>query len=108
MMSSISTRSSTPVKQFANVRRERALLNALRHWERQPRALQALGLLGLFALITWLDLLDHDLSLFALYLIPTLYAAWFLGIRWGYVSCLASAAVWVIEDWEERFSTTIG
>ena len=42
---------------------------------------------------------DHDLSLFALYLIPTLYAAWFLGIRWGYVSCLASAAVWGIEDW---------
>jgi hypothetical protein len=33
-------------------------------------------------LIAWLDLiLDRDLSLFALYLIPTLYAAWLLGIR---------------------------
>jgi cell division protein FtsW (lipid II flippase) len=68
--------------------------------QRQPRVVQALGFLGLFVLIAWLDLvLDHDLSLFALYLIPTLFSAWFLGIRWGYVSCLASAVVWVIDDW---------
>ena len=100
-MNSISTRISTPVKQFASVRRGRALLNALRHLQRQPRVVQALGFLGLFVLIAGLDhVLDRDLSLFALYLIPTLYAAWFLGIRWGYVSCLASAVVWVIEDWE--------
>jgi phosphoserine phosphatase RsbU/P len=61
---------------------------------------RALGFLGLFILIAWLDfVLDPDLSLFALYLIPTLYSAWFLGPRWGYVSCLASALVWVIDDW---------
>jgi sigma-B regulation protein RsbU (phosphoserine phosphatase) len=99
-MSSISTRISTPVKQFASVRRGGALVNALRHWHRQPRVVQALGFLGLFVLIAWLDhVIDRDLSLFALYLIPTLYAAWFLGVRWGYVSCLASGIVWAIEDW---------
>jgi hypothetical protein len=77
-----------------------ALLNALRPLQRQPRVVQALGFLGPFALIAGLDhVFDHDLSLFALYLIPTLYAAWFLGIRWGCVSCLASVVVWVIEDW---------
>ncbi|SPE31945.1 putative Phosphoserine phosphatase [Acidobacteriia bacterium SbA2] len=73
-------------------------MNALRHWQRQPRVVQALGLLGLFFVIAWLDLLDQDLSLFALYLIPALYAAWFLGLRWAYVSCLASAVVWAIAD----------
>jgi hypothetical protein len=100
VMGSISTRISTRVKQFAGVRRGTALLNVLRHWQRQPRVVQALGFLVLFVLIAWLDLIiDHDLSLFALYLIPTLYSAWFLGIRWGYVSCLASAVVWVIDDW---------
>jgi serine phosphatase RsbU (regulator of sigma subunit) len=93
-------RISTVVNQFASVRRGTAPLNALRHWQRQPRVVQALGFLGLFVLIVWLDfVVDRDLSLFALYLIPTLYSAWFLGIRWGYVSCLASAVVWVIDDW---------
>lgn len=86
--------------------RRGTLLNALRYWQRQPRGVQALGFLGLFVPIACLDLaldlvLDSDPSLFALYLIPTLYSAWFLGIRWGYVSCLASAVVWVIEDWGE-------
>ena len=74
------------------------LLNALRYFQGQPRVVQAVEFVGLFALIAWFDLVDHDLSLFALYLVPTLYSAWFLGIRWGYVSCLASAVVWVIED----------
>jgi hypothetical protein len=47
-----------------------------------------------------LDLIiDHDLSLFALYLIPTLYSAWYLGSRWAYGSCLVGGAVWVIHDW---------
>jgi serine phosphatase RsbU (regulator of sigma subunit) len=81
-------------------------LNALRYWQRQPRVVQAMGFLVLFVLIACLDLvldlvLDSDPSLFVLYLIPTLYSAWFLGIRWGYVSCLASAVLWVIEDWRE-------
>ena len=51
--------------------------------------------------------LDRDLTLFALYLIPTLYSAWFLGVRWGYVSCLASAVVWAIDDWGEQLSIAI-
>jgi serine phosphatase RsbU (regulator of sigma subunit) len=76
-------------------------VKTLQHWQRQPRVIQGLAFLGLFILIAGLDFVtDPDLSLFALYLIPTLYAAWFLGIRWGYVSCLASAAVWAINDWE--------
>jgi phosphoserine phosphatase RsbU/P len=55
---------------------------------------------SLFIFIAWPDLaLDPDLSLFALYLIPTLYSAWFLGLRWGYVGCLASTVVWLIDDW---------
>lgn len=97
---SISTPISTPIRQSASVRRGRAPLNAFRHLQRQPRVVHAVGCLGLFVLIAWLDLvLGHNLSLFALYLIPTLYSAWFLGIRWGYLSCLASAVVWVIDDW---------
>ena len=82
MMSSISTPTSTSVKQLANARRGMSLLDALRHLQRQPRALLVLEFLGLFVLIVWLDhVVDRDLSLFALYLIPTLYAAWLLGIR---------------------------
>lgn len=55
---------------------------------------------GLFALTAWLDLsVDHDLSLFALYLIPTLYSAWYLGTRWAYGSCLAGGVVWFVDDW---------
>jgi sigma-B regulation protein RsbU (phosphoserine phosphatase) len=99
-MSSISKGSSTSVKQFASVKSGMSLLEALQHLQRQPRVIQVLEFLCLFALIAALDhVIDHDLSLFALYLIPTLYAAWFLGIRWGYVSCLASGIVWAIEDW---------
>jgi serine phosphatase RsbU (regulator of sigma subunit) len=99
-MGSTSTRISTPVKQSARWSGGTPPWNALRHWQRQPRVVQALGGLGLFVAIAWLDLvLDHGLSLFALYLVPTLYTAWFLGIRWGYVSCLTSAVVWVIDDW---------
>jgi len=97
---STSVRRNTPTRQPPVVKRGTAALNVLRHWQRQPRVVQALGFLGLFVLIAGLDhVIDHDLSLFALYLIPTLYAAWFLGIRWGYVSCLASGVVWAIEDW---------
>jgi hypothetical protein len=59
-----------------------------------------LSFLGLFVLTVWLDLVtDRDLSLFALYLVPTLYSAWFLGIRWGYISCAASVFVCFLEDW---------
>jgi sigma-B regulation protein RsbU (phosphoserine phosphatase) len=75
-------------------------LNTFQYLQRQRPVVQALIALVVFVVIAWLDfVLDHDLSLFALYLIPTLYAAWFLGNRWGYAGCLASAAVWVIDDW---------
>jgi serine phosphatase RsbU (regulator of sigma subunit) len=88
------------IQQIAGWRRAAAPWNALRRLQRQPRAVHALTCLALFVLVAWLDLvLDRDLSLFALYLIPTIYSAWFLGIRWGYLSCLASAAVWVMDDW---------
>jgi sigma-B regulation protein RsbU (phosphoserine phosphatase) len=101
-MSSISMRTSTSVKQIASVMRGMGLLDALRHLQRQPRVVKVLEFLGLFALITGLDhVIDRDLSFFALYLIPTLYAAWLLGIRWGYGSCLASGIVWAIEDWAD-------
>ena len=83
-------------------------LSIVRRLQHQPRIIKVLGFLGLFAVVARLDLaLDPNLSLFALYLIPTLYAAWFLGIRWGYASCFASAVVWVIDDWGEFLSTAI-
>ena len=75
-------------------------MNPLLHWQRQPRVVHALGFVVLFILTASLDLiLDRDLSLFALYLVPTLYAGWYLGALWGYASCLASAVVWFTEDW---------
>ena len=93
-------RTSTSVKQFAHGWRGMSLLEALQTLQRQPRVVRVLEFLCLFAVIAGLDhVIDRDLSLFALYLIPTLYAAWFLGVRWGYVSCLASGIVWAIEDW---------
>jgi serine phosphatase RsbU (regulator of sigma subunit) len=77
-----------------------AALNALRLLQRQTRAVHAVVFAGLFILIAWPDLvLDPDLSLFALYLIPTLYSAWFLGVRWGYAGCVASAVVFLVDDW---------
>jgi len=75
-------------------------LNVLPLLQRQPQVVQALIALVIFAVIAWVDfVLDRDLSLFALYLIPTLYAGWFLGSRWGYLGCFASALVWIIDDW---------
>ncbi len=98
-MSSISTRLSYSDRQFLSLAKGAALLKILR---RQSRSAQALGALGLFVVIAWLDLVfDRDLSLFALYLVPTLYCAWFLGVRWGYLTCFASAVVWIIDDWGE-------
>jgi serine phosphatase RsbU (regulator of sigma subunit) len=76
------------------------LSSALGRLQKESRAIRVAVFLGLFVLTVWLDLsVDHDLSLFALYLIPTLYSAWYLGSRWAYGSCLAGGAVWVIDDW---------
>jgi serine phosphatase RsbU (regulator of sigma subunit) len=92
----------SPVSHADNLFRRHAILSTLRNLQHKPRPVQALVLIGLFVLIAWVDLIvDPDLSLFALYLIPTLYSAWFLGIRWGYIGCLASAVVWVVDDWGE-------
>jgi hypothetical protein len=53
--------------------RELQLLSALGRMQKESRAIRFAVFLGLFALTAWLDLtVDHDLSLFALYLIPTL------------------------------------
>ena len=100
-MSPFSSRISTPIMHFAKVWIYTPTLNALRGLQRQSCVVHVLVFLGLFAVTSVFDLAtDPDLSLFALYLIPTLYSAWFLGIRWGYISCLASAVVCFIEDWE--------
>jgi serine phosphatase RsbU (regulator of sigma subunit) len=98
-MSSTSVHPANVVPQLAGVNRG-TVSSALRQLQHQPRGVQVLGFLGLFVVIAWLDfVVDRDLSLFALYLIPTLYSSWLMGIRWGYASCLASAAVWAIDDW---------
>ena len=82
------------------IEQRHAALTVLRLLQRQPRAVHTLVFASLFVLIAWPDLvLDPDLSLFALYLVPTLYSAWFLSVRWGYAGCLASAVVWMIDDW---------
>src|SRR5579864_1897438 len=76
------------------------LSTALGRLQKESRAIRIAVFLGLFVLTTSLDLVvDHDLSLFALYLIPTLYSAWYLGTPWAYASCLAGAVVWFIDDW---------
>jgi serine phosphatase RsbU (regulator of sigma subunit) len=74
--------------------------NALGRLQKQPTVTRIAIFLGLFAFSASLDLVvDHDLSLFAMYLIPTLYSAWYLGAKWAYASCLAGGVVWFIRDW---------
>jgi serine phosphatase RsbU (regulator of sigma subunit) len=98
-MSSTSVHPANLVPQLVGVNRG-TVSSALQRLQRQPRGVQVLGFLTLFVVIAWLDfVVDRDLSLFALYLIPTLYSSWLMGIRWGYASCIASAAVWAIDDW---------
>ena len=49
------------------------LSSALGRLQKESRAIRIAVFLGLFELTAWLDLsVDHDLSLVALYLIPTL------------------------------------
>ncbi len=75
-------------------------LTAVKRLQQESQFVKALGFLSLFVLVAGLDFfLDSNLSLFALYLIPTLYAAWFLGTWWGHASCLGSAIVWAVDDW---------
>jgi serine phosphatase RsbU (regulator of sigma subunit) len=99
-MSSIFAGVGTAVMRFRSDREAFLPLIAVRRLQHQPLTVKVLGFLGLFVLAAGLDLvLDPTLSLFILYLVPTLYAAWFLGTRWGYTSCLASALVWTVDDW---------
>jgi serine phosphatase RsbU (regulator of sigma subunit) len=98
-MSSIS--SNLPLERIAGPHKWQDSSNALWRLRRLSHPVKAAGFVGLFVVIAWLDfVIDRDLSLFALYLIPTLYAAWFLGTRAGYLTCLASAVIWLIDDWE--------
>ena len=74
--------------------------NALRRLQKLTQPNRIAVIVVLFSLTAWLDLVvDRDLSLFALYIIPTLYAAWYLGSAWAYGTCFASGVVWVIDDW---------
>jgi hypothetical protein len=78
------------------------LSSALGPLQKESRAIRIAVFLGLFVSTVSLDLsVDHDLSLFALYLIPVLYSAWYLGNRWAYGGYLAGAAVWVIDEGPE-------
>lgn len=74
--------------------------NVLGRVQKQSRAGRIVVFITLFALTAWLDfVVDRDLSLFALYLIPTLYSTWYLGTEWAYGSCFAGGVVWFIDDW---------
>ena len=85
------TELGTLVRRLRSDRGEPTPLSAVRRLQQQPRIVKALGFLSLFLLVATLDFfLDPNLSLFVLYLIPTLYAAWFLGTRWGH------AVVWQV------------
>jgi serine phosphatase RsbU (regulator of sigma subunit) len=99
MTSSISSSIGAAATEFTGARREE-MSSALGRLQNQSLATRIAAFLLLFALTALLDLVvDHDLSLLALYLIPTLYSAWYLGTRWAYASCLAGGVVWFIDDW---------
>src|ERR1700721_4417961 len=98
VMNFISSSVGAAVGQVADARPV-SMSNALRRLQQQSRAIRIAVFLALFALTAWLDfILDHDLSLFALYLIPTLYSAWYLGGKWAHGGCLAGGAVWSSAD----------
>jgi serine phosphatase RsbU (regulator of sigma subunit) len=104
MMSSISSSIGAAATEFTGARRVE-MSTALGRLQKQSTATRIAVFLGLFALTALLDLLvDRNLSVFALYLIPTLYSAWYLGTRWAYASCLAGGVVWFIRDWPGRHS----
>jgi len=97
-MNWISSSVGPAVEQFAGVIRL-DLSNALGGLQQQSRATRIAIFVLLFGLTAWLDLVvDHNLSLFPVYLIPTLYSAWYLGSRWAYASCLAGGVVWFVND----------
>jgi serine phosphatase RsbU (regulator of sigma subunit) len=79
--------------------RRAVMSNTLVLLQTQSRAFRITVLVALFVITAWLDLIvDHNLSLFPLYLIPTLYSAWYLGNRWAYGTCMTSGVVWFAND----------
>ena len=103
-MNAISSSVGVPVAQFAGARRT-SVSNALARLQKRSSATRVAVFVALFALTASLDLVvDHDLSLFALYLIPTLYSAWYLGTTWAYASCVIGGVVWFIDDWPWWYS----
>ena len=97
-MNWISNSVGPAVEQFTGVIRL-DLSNALGRLQKQSRSTRIAIFVMLFGLTACLDLVvDHNLSLFPVYLIPTLYSAWFLGSRWAYASCLAGGVVWFVND----------
>ncbi len=91
---------STQVTRAARETKHSLFVGIFRKLGRHSRTGQVAVLTAAFGLTALLDfLVDPNLSLFALYVIPTVYSAWFLGIGWGYGTCLASAIVWAIDDW---------
>jgi serine phosphatase RsbU (regulator of sigma subunit) len=98
MIGSLSSSIAAAATGFTGARRLETS-NALARLRKQSTATRIAIFLALFTLTASLDLvLDHDLSLFALYLIPTLYSTWSLGTKWAYASCLAAGVVWFIDD----------
>jgi len=63
-----------------------------------PNVLRGLALL-LAVSVAYLDVATgYELSLSVLYLIPTAFAVWFLGRRWGVLVALLSALLWLSAD----------
>ncbi|HYZ85209.1 MAG TPA: PP2C family protein-serine/threonine phosphatase [Bryobacteraceae bacterium] len=71
--------------------------------QNRSRRAHVASFLGLFVGVALLDLaVDPGISLYCLYLVPALYAAWFLGPGWGYLTCALSALVWLGDDFIQQ------
>ena len=67
--------------------------------QNRSRKAHITSFLTIFVAVALFDFgLDQNLSLYALYLVPSLYATWFLGSAWGYISCFLSGLVWLSDD----------
>ena len=72
---------------------------AFQRLQRLPRQTRVTLFLLLFGMISVLYLVpDHDFSLYGLYLVPIVYAIWFLDNGWARGSCATCVLVWVIHD----------
>lgn len=66
----------------------------LNHFHRHPRHAMEV-VIGLILVIGYCDYLEGcDVSLLVLYLIPILFATWFVGKRFGVIAALFSIAAW--------------